>query len=330
MEHREPATASDGTRRFAPIVAAPRVRRLALMRIVLAGVSLILSIASVVTLANLAAQWLAEQQDYRLPFREITLDPPPPPWYRGGARVFLDRVRNEDPARETISVLGVDFEEIARAFRLYCWVEKVLRVERGYPNRLVVHLQYRIPVAVGQESTGAFWVIDKEGVLLPHQEIDAKFVDRLIRVVNLDPPFDPQPGRVWKSEKGTSRQAEGDARVLAAAKLADYLNTMSEREKPLPTPEPFPFIHIQDQTLFVQYGPSTMFRWGEPPGPEVPGQLSAAEKWVWIREWAEAHPNPPDESPSYLVLEFTKSGFKSSRRTGPRNFPRIRIPAGIK
>jgi hypothetical protein len=330
MEHREPVTASDGTRRFARFVVARRVRRLALTRIGLAGVALTLTVAASIALANLAARWLREQRDYQLPFRAITLDPPPPPWYRGEAGVFLDRVRNEDPAWETISVLGVDFKELAGVFRLNCWVDKVLRVERAYPNRLVVHLQYLVPVAVGQESAGAFWVIDKNGVILPHQDIDEKFLDRLIQVVNLDPPFDPQPGRVWKSQKGANGQAEGDARVLAAAKLADYLRTMSEREKPLPSPEPFHFIHIQDQTLFVQYGPSTMFRWGEPPGNEAPGQLTAAEKWTMLREWVETHPNPPDESPSYLVLEFTKTGIKSSRRTSPRSFPRMRIIPGIK
>jgi hypothetical protein len=324
MEHREPGTASEGTRGFARLVATPRARRRALTRLGLAALALGLTLAAVVTLMDLAARWLRQQRDYLLPFREITLDPPPPPWYRGGARAFLDRVRKDDPAKETISVLGVDFEELTRDFRLYCWVEKVLRVERGYPNRLVVHLRYRIPVAIGQESSGSFWVIDKDGVILPHQDVDEKLVDRLIQIVNLDPPFDPRPGQVWKSEKGASRPAEGDEHVLAAARLADFLKAMTEREKPLSRPELLQFLHIQDHTLFVQYGPSTIVRWGEAPGAEAPGQLSATEKWTMLREWVEAHPNPSDESPSYLVIEFTRSGVKTTRRTMSRSAPRSR------
>jgi hypothetical protein len=319
MEHREPGRASEGSRGFARLVATPRARRRALTRLGLAGLAIGLALAAAVTLTDLAARWLREQKDYQLPFREITLDPPPPAWYRGGARAFLDRVRKDDPARETISVLGVDFEKITRDFSLYCWVEKVLRVERGYPNRLVVHLRYRIPVAIGQDSSGSFWVVDKDAVILPNQDVDEKLVDRLIQIVNLDPPFDPRPGLFWKSEKGARNE-----RVLAAAKLADFLKTMSEREKPLSRPELLQFLHIQDHTLFVQYGPSTIVRWGDAPGAEAPGQLSATEKWTMLREWAEAHPTPPDESPSYLVLEFTKSGVKSSRRINARGAPKSR------
>ncbi|HMB02555.1 MAG TPA: hypothetical protein VKP69_02310, partial [Isosphaeraceae bacterium] len=309
--------ATDAPRRFARFVAVPRVRRLALTRIGLAGLAAVLTLAALVVLLELATSWLKRQPDYRLAFREITLDPPPPSWYRGGAAAFLDRVRDGDPSKQAVSVLGIDLEELQRGFRLYCWVERVVRVERSYPNRLVVHLEYRKPVAVargkvvpGRAKVEPDRVIDKDGVILPKGDIDEEAVNRLISVVDLDPPFDPRPGRVWKSGDSSRGQERGDERVLAAAKLADFLETAQEREKTLPPALQLIAIHpIDKHTLFVQNGPSTIVLWGEAPGSEYPGQLSAEDKWAKLRDWVRANPNLQVESPYFLYLRFTKGEF---------------------
>ena len=70
MEHREtPGAATEATRRFARFVAAPRVRRLVLTRIGLAGFAAILTLAALGVLLELATSWLKRQPDYRLAFR---------------------------------------------------------------------------------------------------------------------------------------------------------------------------------------------------------------------------------------------------------------------
>jgi hypothetical protein len=311
MEHREtPGAATEATRRFARFVAAPRVRRLVLTRIGLAGLAALLMLAALMVLLELATSWLNGHPDYQLPFRKITLVPPPPAWYRGGAAVFLDRVRDGDPSKETLSVLSVDLAELGNIFRLYCWVDKVGRVERSYPNRLVVHLEYRKPVALVQSKYAPDRVIDKDGVILPMEDINWGAAGRLIWISGLEPPFDPRPGRVWKSGDSVSGQAQGDERVLAAAKLADFLKTVLEREKPrlpdLPPHVAIPFESNDQHTLFVQIGPSTMFLWREAPGAEHPGQLTAEAKWAMLRDWVRANPKLRVRWPSYLT--FTRSG----------------------
>jgi len=314
MERREtPGMATDAPRRFAHFAGAPRVRQLVLARLILAGIAAVLTIAALVVLPGRATNWLERQPGYMLPARKIKLEPPPPAWYRGGAEMFLDRARNRDTSRETISVLGLDLKELQLDFQHYCWVEKV-RVERSSPNRLVVHLEYREPMAIarckvvpGREKVEPDRVIDKHGVILPMEDIDEETVRGLIMVVALDPAFNPRFGCVWKSGDSSNGQEQDDGRVVTAAKLADFLKTAQGRERTRPPALQLVAIHPTDaHTLFVQNGPSTMFLWGEAPGAEYPGQLTAEEKWSMLRDWVEAHPEHPDIWPSYLM--FTRSG----------------------
>src|SRR4051812_31740807 len=122
MEHREhprmamsegpPRDASDPatTRRFARFVPAPNVRRLALSRIGLAiGASAgILGLVVLVMSQGIhsAAGWLHRQPLYAL--ESITLDPPPPAWFRGGEGRFVARVGLGEARAQTGSVLDLD------------------------------------------------------------------------------------------------------------------------------------------------------------------------------------------------------------------------------
>src|SRR5262245_9045435 len=74
-----PGPARPGRRRF-------DCRRIARRSAIVLGVSLgsYLFYLS----ARAARSWLAAQPAYQVPFRAIELEPPPPPWYRGGASGF--------------------------------------------------------------------------------------------------------------------------------------------------------------------------------------------------------------------------------------------------
>src|SRR5690348_18368455 len=111
MEHREPPSvdAEDPRiRRAAPIGPerlalpppdAPGSRRPRIDRARSAVAVVVLSLALLgsylgILAIRAAVAWLGEQPAYQIPFREIQLDPPPPPWYRGGREAFLEHVRH--------------------------------------------------------------------------------------------------------------------------------------------------------------------------------------------------------------------------------------------
>lgn len=64
-------------------------------------------------------------------------------------------------------------DKVTRAFALHSWVAKVTRVQKSYPPRLTVDLEYRKPVAtveIGETADNderGLLFIDAESVLLP-------------------------------------------------------------------------------------------------------------------------------------------------------------------
>lgn len=326
MEPRDsPGTASDVARRFGRFVVAPPPgsepgagagagKRLALARIGLAGLAGLIALAVLAAVLGLARRsvldWLAGQPEYQRPFREIVLDPPPPAWFRGGAPVFLDRVRDLGGYPETVSVLGLDLEKLARDFKNYCWVDKVARIERSYPNRLVVRLEYHHPVAEARCKEEANRLLSKDGVILPKQDTTLEAPGRLLWILGLDPPFQPKAGVQWKSLFSTSGKERVDPKVLAATRLADFLRMAGEREGPRSDGARIVAILFDsndEHTLFVQNAEMTMILWGDAPGAERPDEPAAEAKWTMLRDSVKAQPKLAVKHPDYLM--FTKNGL---------------------
>jgi hypothetical protein len=324
MEHRESprigrvddragdaVTGPAPSRRFARLVASPAVRRLAVNRVGLAVVASIAILGLVVAAGTLArrsaSEFLQRQPEYQLAFKEIALEPPPPAWYRGGTEGFLKRVREEAREEESFSVLGVDLARLDRAFRLYAWVEKVEQVTRSYPNRVVVRLAYREPVAVAHSGDQAAVVVDRDGVILPRGEIEWEAAGPLILIAGLPPPVDPRPGRFWKSGDAAKGTVQADERVLAAARLAAFLKSKQARpESSIPALR-FMALHPEvKRQIFVECASMMMILWGDAPGEEPPGQLTAEARWTMLRDWVKENPARVVEHPSYL--HFTKTG----------------------
>jgi hypothetical protein len=229
--------------------------------------------------------WLHRQPQYQLPFDRIELPNPPPACFRGGAATFLDRVRRNAEEAEVLPLLDVDPERIRAAFKRFPWVEQVLSVEFP-PRGLVVRLAYREPVAKVQIGPADQLLLDREGCILPVDDIDVEEVDRLIWIKNVGttPPGKDRVGKLWRTEASeTSHGATVDHGVIQAAHLAGFLLEPSRREQA----ESSSALRIMtiyatepaNRGLFVLNADATMILWGRGPGDEQPGEQSATEKW---------------------------------------------------
>jgi hypothetical protein len=303
--------------RFARFVVLPAERRFVLNRLGLAALAsgLALVVVGVVgsSVVEKAVRWLHAQPQYRTTFGAITLVPPPPAWYRGGAAVFLDRVRR-GAQREDLpfSALDADLAELGREFRLYCWVKRVGQIRLRSPNRLVVPLEYREPVAMVDVTGAQDWTpIDGDAVILPLEDVGEASVASLIPIFGLGVPYDPRPGQVWKRLDVARGVGETDVRAFSAARLAAYLKSKSSRSPLRPVA-----IHTTGTSnLYLEIDQKTMVYWAEAPGDEAPGRLKADQKLAMLQRWLLRRPATPIVIPYFL--NFSKEGVvvrKDERR----------------
>ena len=293
--------------------------RLVLSRVVLAILAsvLALAVASVAGSRVLGSlkHWLHGQKQYETTFAAIELEPPPPAWYRGGRRLFLHGVQ-EAAQRPDVpySALDVDLTELRSEFRLYSWVKRVGQVVRKSPNRIVVPLDYRTPVARAPlPGKPGCILLDVDAVILPAEDVEPDAVSHAILLSGFEPPFEPRPGRVWSSSEGRP-----DERVLAAVKLAAFLQAAlaRTREPVSPVLQPkviYPVPNSKDG-LWLENSETSLISWGDPPGAERPGSHTAEEKWAMLQHWLPQRPPQPVHRPFYL--SFTKEGVVILKEKG--------------
>ncbi|MCA1685620.1 MAG: hypothetical protein LC745_06465, partial [Planctomycetia bacterium] len=222
-------------RRLPRLMPPPAGRRLTPGRVLLAALgacsALALVALAVSHVRDGARRYVDDQGVYLLSGMDIVLDPPPPPWYRGGSLAFLEHALGGDSEFQTFSALDFDPERLALRFRLYAWVDKVLRVEVGHPNRVVVRLAYRDPVAVERLNDATDrTVVDREGVILPRKDIDFDRVGPLVKLFGFGAPADPHDGKVWDRVVPKHGLAVRDERVRGAARLAAFFRNELRRE----------------------------------------------------------------------------------------------------
>ena len=283
----------------------PRPRRFPLSRPVrldlrkVATVAMLaLSLAAVLFYAgrhaiDSARAWLHAQPRYRLAFDRIELPEPPPDCFRGGTAAFLERVRRNAKEPETLGLLDVDPERLRNAFKSFPWVREVGAIERP-PGGLVVHLSYRRPVATVAVAAAAQFVLDREGCILPIEDVDTAKMGRWIWIVGREltaPPRDRE-GTIWKTAASDSPHGEAlDRGVVQAARLAGFfLDPAREAEA-----ESNPALRVRSITvtdaklnfsLFVVTVPGVQIHWGRGPGDEAPGEPTAEGKWALLAEQA--------------------------------------------
>jgi hypothetical protein len=337
MEHREPPRIVTGGRRVEGALedtgGQPPFRRLSFVRNqrqIHFSRSLLFSVAALAVLIVLfylgsqatraAIGWLHHQSQYQLPFEQIQVVPEPPPWFRGGARAFLEAVRLNARESESIAMLDVTPDQIILDFKNYAWVRDVGQVTYG-PRTIIVPIRYRQPVAYVPLLKGDRKLVDETGTILRTRDIDETLLDQVVRLAyliriegtGLAAPSDPRPGIVWKTRAVGSDHDEVDVRVLAAAKLAGFLSQPSliRDAESMPALR-FVQINVTDLPppgafgLYVLNAEYTAIWWNEAPGDEPPGRPSAAEKWAMLRRWRESTDYRPLPQGDYWAFKGTQ------------------------
>jgi hypothetical protein len=274
-------------------VMGPRARRPAPARVAmavsLATVGLIvLSVAGGRAL-DYGRAWLHRQPEYELPFDRIILDPPPPPWIRSGPRGLLEQVRAKSGREEVLNVLDIDLDELTNDFKNHSpWIEGVRRIERAYPNRLIVSLDYREPIAFCQPSGSPSYYLDRNAVILPAEDFEPGATEPLIKIDGLDPPCDPREGHSWSLAADEEGLCRPDPLALSAARLAVFTKGHLGRDRAETKALNIESIWVIDgrKKLWLVAEKNTFINWGEAPGEESAKALTAEQKWGHLLEWA--------------------------------------------
>ncbi|WP_165245860.1 cell division protein FtsQ/DivIB [Paludisphaera soli] len=266
---------------------------------------------------NSGVAWLHRQPQYQLPFDRIELPIPPPACFRGGTSTFLDRVRRNAEESEVLPILDVDPERIRAAFKRFPWVEQVLSVEFP-PRGLVVRLAYREPVAKVQLPGADQLLLDREGCILPVDDIDVEQVKRLIwiRGDGLTAPAKDRVGKLWRTEASeTSRGAVVDRGVIQAAHLAGFLLEPARREQ-AESSSALRIVTIYatdppaNRGLFIRNADGTTILWGRGPGDEQPGEQTAPEKWEILVDQAGRNLLKPGQLGDFWEFGRNEMRFK--------------------
>ena len=80
-----------------------------------------------------------------------------------------------------LPVMDIESERIKRDFSLFPWVDEVTRVEYP-PHGITVHLVYKRPVATIAFPLGGPVILDRNGHILPGEDIDTEKLGPLIRI----------------------------------------------------------------------------------------------------------------------------------------------------
>jgi hypothetical protein len=310
MEHRDPPRITAGDRRFDEAVeevggrfrlrqfdpTAPDRRQVGVRHASLIGIAALAVLAGLFYLASHASRaavnWLHHQANYQLPFDEIHLVGEPPPWYRGGAHEFLERVRRGARESERISVFEVGPERLSLAFKKYAWVEDVINVVYE-PGRILVTLRYRRPVARVALPDGQRHIVDENGIILAPEDVDLEQLGPLIKISGdgISAPADPRPGVLWKAKTGATEMASGEPRILAAAKLAGFLRAEPRIREAAASPAlrilEIIATEFSGRGLFILNAELAEIHWGKAPGDESPGAITGAEKWLMLVRWQQ-------------------------------------------
>lgn len=297
---------------------AGRARRRLASRAWLASGAVLLLVAATY-LVGLAIRALEQAEPYQLDFDGIELDPEPPAYIKIGRAGLLRQVRERAQAPPRFSTLGLDPATLARWFGLHSpWVERVEGIHRTYPNRLVVRLKYREPVALVDDHRPPLF-LDRSAVVLPNLEIDTGAARPLVRIVGLPGPLTAREG--VGVAPGGDEQAERRARDACA--LAGFLKDRRRQAGPVPEAAEVAFLYAE-ATPWLRTASGLYVSWGDPPGREPEGSPTAAEKYAQLLAWC-ARPGPHG---AWDFLEFTRDGprlRKGRPRHGPE--PRDRSPA---
>lgn len=232
-----------------------------------------------------------------------------PPWIHSNiSSEVLDQMSMNGP----VSLLDDQLSErIAKAFSLHPWVRRVIRVEKQFPAKVLVQVEFRRPVCMvevpwtGDELAdqhdpsyapgdvratdgGGLYPVDVDGVLLPTADFSPAQARRYPRLSDIHTlPIGPV-GANW-----------GDARVTGAAEIAALLFDDWERlrlHRIVPSEHPVSGGSSDDYSFQLVTRDGTRVIWGQRPNSTYPGEVAASEKLQRLRD--HLSPLPPEARPA--------------------------------
>lgn len=294
-------------RTFSRLVAAPTIRRLAPRRLAVSLLVVVLVAGGLglggYRAVRTVAAWFRNRPEWSARFDAITLDPPPPSWIRVGGPALLERIRQASGRPETLPVQGIDLSELAQDFSRHSpWIRAVQGIDRVYPNRLIVRLEYRRPVAFVRTRSGMI-VIDRDGVVLPYEELSDPTCGTLIEVALASGDTSQAKGTaglLLRFSQGPEESAADSRPAVYAAGLAAFL--LAQRETPPATRVPtVRAVQLKGRSVWVELDGPCQVLWSA--HWDQPGEPSDAVRWKTLREWFDRNPASSLKYPEYLVLE---------------------------
>jgi len=190
---------------------------------------------------------------------------------------FVNQVAERAGLGPEFSVLDEDWTGvIAEAFRLHPWVRDVKSVRRADDRRILVELEFRVPIAMVEVNRGVY-PIDAQGVLLPPSDFTVADTRRFCLIRNVQTTPQGPAGTEW-----------GDVVVRGAARLAAVLSATSDqsishwrrlRLAAIEVPRRTRAQQQLDDLLYeIRTQSGSRIQWGRAPGTAHPGELSADQK----------------------------------------------------
>jgi hypothetical protein len=242
----------------------------------------LLVMASLILILIEVGKWTRERVShldrYTISFADIECRRPP----AQDQVQFLSEVQYLGNLPDQLHLLDADLaERLANAFAQHPWVEKVEEVQIVPPKQIHVRLVYRTPVLLvvppsggsgrnppkgGTTNSVGSYVVDGHGILL-RGSIEAK---------NL-PHFDAAT-----APSGPAGTPWGDAAVEAAARTAGFLRPYQDQLQ-------VQVIEGGTDDLILRGRFAGRILWGRPPGAELPGEASAAQKVQRLLDFRSLH-----------------------------------------
>ncbi len=204
-------------------------------------------------------------------------------------------------------------EQVAQAFALHPWIAKVTRVEKQFPARVLVTVEYRRPVAaveLAREGRRELLFVDAEGVLLPSLDFAGNQAADYLRISGIT----STPASVYGSPWGDEAVA-GAARIAAA---------WGNRFKQAGLYRILPVESSSGEITYELRTPGdTRIVWGLAPGRESTAEASAEQKIAALLAYI-ADKGPLDRPGGEHLLDLRQLSGKTAPRTAtaPGNPPR--------
>lgn len=265
--------------------------------------------------AGLAAAWqrwgraALEGREFRVTAASLEVTPPPS-WIRSPVVEEVIRDGNLVGMRMADPAL---VQRVAEVFALHPWVARVVRVEKRYPARVTVQLEYRQPVAVVPVATrreSGLLVVDARGVLLPTHDFDASQAGDYLRIEGIDTLPAGVYGTPW-----------GSRRVSEAASIAAVIGP---RWKELGLYAIVPIAAVDGSDIYELRTPQgVQLVWGRPPGQESAGEPPASAKLAALVAYVrEQGPLGRDTAPAQLDLrELARAKTDAKSPAAPPGVP---------